>query len=67
MITVKNVNILYRKSEVTKDLKNLGFIQGKIPWLIVSEAIKKNCEKYEYKKITSYFNGGIFWYLTHHY
>ena len=49
------------ESEVTKDLKKLRIYSGKIPWLIVSGGDQKELrEVFKYKKITSYFNGGIF-------
>ncbi len=49
------------KSEVTKNLKKLRIISGKIPWLIVSGGDQNELkEVFKHKKINSFFNGGIF-------
>ena len=43
-----------------KRSKKLRIYSGKIPWLIVSGGDQKELrEVFKYKKITSYFNGGI--------
>ena len=53
--------LLLCKSEVTKNLKELRIISGTIPWLIVSGGDQNELiEVFKYKKINSYFNGGIY-------
>ena len=56
-----NCKSLLCKSEVSKNLKKLRRISGKIPWLVVSGGDQNELrEVFKHKKIFSYFNGGIY-------